>query len=480
MDLIGRNDPCPCGSGLKYKNCCLSKKAITSADYLWHKLRDVDNKLVKELMEHLGHFYCEDMIVDAWTEFMFDENDDFDEESPHNQAFFPWLLYDYMPDDDYLVEKTSKKYFRNHTIAQSYLSMHKDRLADLKVRFIEATGCQPYSFYEVLECEGGKGFRLRDIFLGNEMYVSEKLGSQGTQRGDILFARVVRIDHIYMLVGCGGIYFQPGNKIHIIELRVAMRSKSNVLNVDDLFDWEEEIRMLYLDLYTAHITPPTMVNTDGEPLCSHELYFEIESTQEAFDKLKSLALIQDEKELLRNAEFDNEGRLQCVELPWLKRGNRSIKGWDNTVLGHVIIEGKQIRVTVNSKKRAERIKKKINTLLKGHVKYRTTKIQSIESMMNKVRKEPDSRNDEERKYIQIQPEYKEVIDAELKKHWDQWITDRLIALGNKTPVEAVKDPDGREMVIALLDDFERHDEIQPIGMRQKKFIDRAREQLGLS
>lgn len=24
---IGRNDPCPCGSGLKYKKCCLSKPA---------------------------------------------------------------------------------------------------------------------------------------------------------------------------------------------------------------------------------------------------------------------------------------------------------------------------------------------------------------------------------------------------------------------------------------------------------------------
>lgn len=23
---IGRNDPCPCGSGKKYKQCCLSKK----------------------------------------------------------------------------------------------------------------------------------------------------------------------------------------------------------------------------------------------------------------------------------------------------------------------------------------------------------------------------------------------------------------------------------------------------------------------
>ena len=24
---IGRNDPCPCGSGMKYKKCCLNKTA---------------------------------------------------------------------------------------------------------------------------------------------------------------------------------------------------------------------------------------------------------------------------------------------------------------------------------------------------------------------------------------------------------------------------------------------------------------------
>lgn len=28
---IGRNDPCPCGSGLKYKKCCLDKEMINSA-----------------------------------------------------------------------------------------------------------------------------------------------------------------------------------------------------------------------------------------------------------------------------------------------------------------------------------------------------------------------------------------------------------------------------------------------------------------
>jgi SEC-C motif-containing protein len=28
---IGRNDPCPCGSGKKYKHCCLGKSSAAAA-----------------------------------------------------------------------------------------------------------------------------------------------------------------------------------------------------------------------------------------------------------------------------------------------------------------------------------------------------------------------------------------------------------------------------------------------------------------
>lgn len=28
QEKVGRNDPCPCGSGKKYKQCCLSKKKM--------------------------------------------------------------------------------------------------------------------------------------------------------------------------------------------------------------------------------------------------------------------------------------------------------------------------------------------------------------------------------------------------------------------------------------------------------------------
>jgi Tfp pilus assembly protein PilF len=32
MSKIGRNDPCPCGSGKKYKRCCLSKHEAAAAE----------------------------------------------------------------------------------------------------------------------------------------------------------------------------------------------------------------------------------------------------------------------------------------------------------------------------------------------------------------------------------------------------------------------------------------------------------------
>jgi len=29
---IGRNDPCPCGSGKKFKKCCLNKQGLSPLD----------------------------------------------------------------------------------------------------------------------------------------------------------------------------------------------------------------------------------------------------------------------------------------------------------------------------------------------------------------------------------------------------------------------------------------------------------------
>lgn len=51
MKKIGRNDPCPCGSGLKYKKCCLKKQEdrefmIKKLDRLYASLKQCNNDLL--------------------------------------------------------------------------------------------------------------------------------------------------------------------------------------------------------------------------------------------------------------------------------------------------------------------------------------------------------------------------------------------------------------------------------------------------
>lgn len=35
MGTVSRNDPCPCGSGQKYKRCCIDKKPVVGGKKSW-------------------------------------------------------------------------------------------------------------------------------------------------------------------------------------------------------------------------------------------------------------------------------------------------------------------------------------------------------------------------------------------------------------------------------------------------------------
>jgi hypothetical protein len=68
----------------------------------------------------------------------------------------------------------------------------------------------------------------------------------------------------------------------------------------------------------------------------------------------------------------------------------------------------------------------------------------------------------------------------MDEHWKNWLHWKLDALGNQTPLQAVKTADGREMLEALFNQLERDDARQEPWMSQKKYIDRAWRELGLS
>jgi hypothetical protein len=77
------------------------------------------------------------------------------------------------------------------------------------------------------------------------------------------------------------------------------------------------------------------------------------------------------------------------------------------------------------------------------------------------------------------PEIVALIDLEYERHWHPWINAALPILGNISPTEAIKTRNGRQMVKALLDDFEHIEKHGAPGQSQQKYIDWARQQLGL-
>ncbi|HLJ86120.1 MAG TPA: hypothetical protein VKZ53_04815 [Candidatus Angelobacter sp.] len=86
-------------------------------------------------------------------------------------------------------------------------------------------------------------------------------------------------------------------------------------------------------------------------------------------------------------------------------------------------------------------------------------MQTSEDLLEKVRRMPPQqqrREDDAQAKLLKDPAAQAVLRDFLQKETDAWIHKKLPVLGGRTPLQAVKDPDLREIVEALLLDFERH------------------------
>lgn len=478
---ISRNAPCPCGSGKKYKLCCLKKELVDTTDLLWRRLREVDDRLSDRLLKHARDNEEDYAILDAWHEFVvFDADRDFDSNSPENQAFIPWFLFNWRPavememempeeeDDDSALNELP-------TVAESYVARYGSRLSEMEHRFIELCSNAPFSFHEILDCQPGSGFLLKDILLGREVFVNERSGSETVEKGCILFARVIQYENVGLLTGCSAILITPLYKTMIIDLRSGMRSLSETICEDDLHEWDAEIRALYLKIYDRMHASLSLTNTDGDQMCFHDLVFKIGSGQVAFERLSPLAFDSTADELLKEAEFDDSGNLKAIEFPWLVVPDKRKSSMENIVFAHIKIHDKELIVSVNSKKRAQKARAEVRKRLGPNATLLETKVTPLD--LSRV---SESRPEEHPADLSNSPEAQALLNRFLEKHWRDWIDGELPALGGLTPRQAMKDSDGREKVIALLDDIERIEQNRKEMRNQLPFIERTRKELGLS
>ncbi len=73
MTKIGRNDSCPCGSGMKYKKCCLSKVSSTSQTPQQQKILVTDE--IKKIQESAAKKEATIKVIGVFIFFSTDKGD---------------------------------------------------------------------------------------------------------------------------------------------------------------------------------------------------------------------------------------------------------------------------------------------------------------------------------------------------------------------------------------------------------------------
>ncbi len=469
-----RNDPCPCGSGRKYKKCCES--ADQTADFTWRKLRQAEGELTHILMEFAARRYGPDSVYDAWDEYTFWQNAPIDPEiEPElDSSFLPWFLFCWTPDN---AGKEDSERYPDSPVALLYLEEQAEQVEPFHRRFIEAISSEPYSFFMVAGVEPGRHMVLRDLMLEREFRVVERTSSMTLRQGLILFTLVVTLDGVSIMVGCAPVAI-PAEFVNSL---IDFREKVSAL-ATELVDWEKhgisgeklerllmeimsealqerdlELREMYYAIREKVINAsfPEVRNTDGEEMQPVELHYRLNCPpREAFDALKSLALGESDDDLLMDAGFDGNGDLAEARFPWLRKGNRVHEFHDNTILGMLDIKGDKLIIEVNSRERAEAIQRKITRRLGRRAALHNTVFVSLEAMLAEAAASPhgpDSAVDED---LMALPEVQTQIREMSERHWATWPDIPLPALEGQTPREAAVTPRGRERLEALLLDFE--------------------------
>jgi hypothetical protein len=205
--------------------------------------------------------------------------------------------------------------------------------------------------------------------------------------------------------------------------------------------------------------PPQLTNTDGDPFIFHTLTFRVGSAHAAFEALSPLARGISKEQLLAHAQVDDDGALREVEIPWQKKGNRTHADWEGTILGVLRISGQSLVVDVNSEERATKIRQEIERRLGILVVHQKTVTQDPRAALKKKsRARTDPRSASKGASEQGGAEVAEALQAEMQRWAENWIYQKVPALGGLTPLEAVDDPDGREIIEALLLDWDRRNE----------------------
>lgn len=423
MANIGRNDSCPCGSNKKYKKCCLPK-AYTEIG----REETIKQRLVQDILR-LAKGKFVDRLDEAydyfWSDFDPEEYLTADYLQSADINFWEWVVHDWVPDDD------------GKALIDYFIEGNKNLSPD-ELKILNMMNHSVISLYEVQEVFPEKGLILKDLLMGDEYDVREKMATRSLRKWDIFATRLIHLDGRYIMSGC--VYPYPVNQKesiinYINDTFEGFRKDYPDAAIDDFLKSEGDIFNFHW--YDQIQNPPQfgLATTTGETFRFSKSVFEIKDKEDIIKKLKKI----------KDIEPKDNGFL------WLSKEDKDGR---STILGNIKIEGDELILECNSGKRLEKGKALISKHLSGSVAHKTDTFQNPMEVMKSVKELPKS-GMQNKIPMEIQ---QKVYNDLMQRHYERWLYEKIPALNNKTPMDAIKTDAGRMKVIELLKSIENHEE----------------------
>jgi hypothetical protein len=425
MSTAGRNDPCPCGSGLKYKKCCLQKTFVQTG-----KEESIKQRLVQEL---LGYFrkYHKASLDDAYAFYW----DDFDPEEYLSRGtlglaeinFWEWVVFDFEVDED-----------SGKTLIDAYIENNK-RLTLDELNVLNMMRHAVISLYEVQGVFPEKGLLVKDLLLGGEYDVREKAATKSLRKWDIFAARLLHLDGQYTMSGAVYPYAVRRKEEIISEIKEDFEGFKSEYPDGTLDDYLKKNSDYFVFLWYEPIQNPPpfpkLATTTGEAFLFSKAHFNFKDRSSVIESLKTIR------------EFEKE---KGDEFVWLAERD---KDGSATMLGRIEVKDKNLLLECNSKERLERGKK----LLLDHVSGLTHKIDTFEDPEQAMKSSKNRPSFTPANEIPMEIQ-QQVYTKTMQKHCENWLNESIPALNGQTPTDAVKTNEGKVKVIELLKSFENMEE----------------------
>ena len=425
MEKIGRNDPCSCGSGKKFKKCCALK-----VDEISSRQRD-EETAVSLALEWLAKVYPKQISEVLDTEFFggLEENDRdrLSKLSPNFQEMVhinscEWLIC------DACIEVKGKR----TSVRELLLGPGGPLLPIASRDWLQRLGARRLSLYEVSQVQPGEGMELADLLQPEQppVWITERSASRTLVRLDIFGTRLVRRDDGFVMSGAA----------YPFAREAALACRDEILREMEGVAWDSDLAR---EVVSCHITDqwlegliaerpfPTLVDScTGEPIMLTTDHYRVNDWQ----ALEAVFAVQPDVEGDRK-----EGWVRFTPLAGeMRRSRATLNPKGNTAL----------EVFCRTVKLADEARQWLEKIAGNILTYRIREM--VDPRSEKARDSAPASPKAE-----IPPEIAtQLIHNYLTDFYANWTEEIIPALGNKTPRQAIKTEKGRREVIDLLKSYE--------------------------